>query len=398
MKRGDAIWILLAALSLSAVLFALTDRRETSALENRSLTPFPRFSAQGFISGETQDQLEKALGDHLPFSEEIRGTVREAQAGVLRLQQDAIYGAFPALRDHYTQIAEGYYSYAGDAHRIVEKPAWDGTVPEGLRAFAERLKTLSGVHQAVYWIDNSRSISFDAPEETAGAREAVLGLFSGADKGVFSFDGYEEYCRLFYQTDHHWNADGSYRGYTEILELLRPGETPVPAAEEIVFPMVFNGSYARQTNRLCADEPFRIYRFELPKAAVTLNGRRGTYGRMDAYLKGRYSDEPLANHYSACYGGEYGEIVYDTGRTGNGTLLVFASSYSNPINGLLASHFDRTVIIDPRYYAQWAGTEPDPERLVREYGVTDLLLLGDTEFFLKDLAGEPAGDAEGGEQ
>ena len=390
MRRRDAAFILLIALSLAAVLFFLfTDSHTVSDLENRSLTVLPPFSFEDFFSGQFQDQLEDALGDHLPFSEQIRGAVRSAEAGILRVQQAALYSAFPGLKDHYTQITEGYYSYAGDEHRIVERPR-GGEIPAGLERFAEQTESLSGVRRVVYWIDNSRSVSFDAPQDPV-LRDTVLSLFPGAAVGAFTFSGYEEFCGLFYQTDHHWNNRGSYRGYREILPLLKPEDEPVPAGEEVTFPFVFNGSYARQTNLLCADEPFRVYRFELPKAAVTMNGRRGTYGRLDAYLKGRYADESLTNHYSVCYGGEYGEIVYDSGNDGKGVLLLIASSYSNPINGLIASHFDRVYVIDPRYYEAWAGAPFDPAAYAAERGVTDLLLLGDVDFFLKDLAGETEG-------
>ncbi len=399
MKRRDAIFILLTALLLVVALWhILTDRNMVSELENRSLTELPRFSFDSFVSGEFQDRLEKSLGDHMPFSEKIRGTVRGAGAELLRLQQTAFYRIHPELRDNYTQLMGPYYSYAGDEHRIVERPDWSGELPEGLRRFAEDVEGLKNVRRFLYWIDNSRSISFDNPTAPSMERERVLSLFPDAARAAFSFGDYGEFCELFYQTDHHWNHRGSYRGYTEILSLLRPGEEPVPAGEEITFPLVFNGSYARQTNLLCADEPFSIYCFELPKTAVTMNGKRGTYGRVAAYLKGRYSDEPLTNHYSACYGGEYGEIVYDTGSTGKGNLLLIASSYSNPINGLLASHFDRTFVIDPRYYADWTGREFDTAAYVREHEVTDLLLLGDTDFFLKDLSGEYGKAAEGGEK
>ena len=392
MRRRIAVYIALFALSLAAVLiFVFTDRNTLSLLENRSLAVFPRFSFEAFVSGDFQNQLEDALGDHMPFSERIRGLVRSTGSGILRLQQDAICRSFPELRNNYTQIAEGYYSYAGDAHRIVEKPVLPAEIPEGLRAFAEKTERLTGVRRFLYWIDNSRSVSFDLPGKSAG-REEVFALFPGSVRNAFTFDGYSEFCGFFYQTDHHWNRKGSYRGYTEILSMLRPGEKPVPVAEEITLPVVFNGSYARQTSLLCADEPFVFYRFDLPKAAVTMNGKRGIYGRMDAYIKGRYTDDPLTNHYSVCYGGEYGEITYDSGTSGRGVLLLIASSYSNPINGLLASHFDRTCVIDPRYYAEWAGEAFDPETYAAAHGVTDLLLLGDTEFFLKDLSGE----AEGG--
>ena len=114
---------------------------------------------------------------------------------------------------------------------------------------------------------------------------------------------------------------------------------------------------------------------------MTLNGKRGRYGRMDAYLKGRYETEPLTNHYSNCYGGEYGEIVYDFGTEGKGTLLVIANSYSNPINALIASHFDRTVVVDPRYWEQAAGTPFDPRACVESAGADTVLLLGDIQLF-----------------
>ena len=296
----------------------------------------------------------------------------------------------PQARSNYTQIAEGYYFYAGDTHRIVEKPALTAEIPEELTAFAEKTERLTEVSRAVYWIDNSRSVSFDDAGRSVG-REEVLALFPGAVRKAFTIDGYEEFCGLFYQTDHHWNNRGSYRGYTEILLMLRPQEEPIPVAEEITIPVIFNGSYARQTNMLCADESFRIYRFELPKMAVTMNGKRGNYGRVDAYIKGRYAEEPLTNHYSGCYGGEYGEIIYDSGTSGRGVLLIVASSYSNPINGLLASHFDRTYVIDPRYYAEWAGEAFDIEAYAQKHEVTDLLLLGDREFFLTDLSEKAKG-------
>lgn len=393
MRRRNAGTVALFALTVAvALFFVFTDRNTVSELENRTLTGFPRFTFETFLSGDFQDQLEDALGDHMPFSGEVRGAVRGADAGVLRFLQGMIYRAAPELRNNYTQIAEGYYSYAGDAHRIVEKPAPVTELPEGLKAFAEKTERLTGVRRFLYWIDNSRSVSFDDPEISVG-REEVFALFPGAARDAFAFDGYAEFCQWFYQTDHHWNREGSYRGYTEILRMLRPEETPVSVGEEITVPVIFNGSYARQTSLLCADEYFGIYRFDLPKTAVTMNGKRGVYGRTDAYIKGRYASEPLTNHYSGCYGGEYGEIVYDNGTSGRGVLLLVASSYSNPINGLLASHFDRTYVIDPRYYAEWAGETFDPEYYAREHDVTDFLLLGDIEFFMKDLSGA----AEGGE-
>ena len=370
---------------LALMLSALTDHRTVSVLENRTLASFQPPTGESLLSGSWQENLETALGDHLPGSEQIRDSVRTLQAGLLAAEREGIEALAPALRNGYTQLAEGYYSYRGDRHRIVEKPVFDPKDIRALTACAQKLDMPDDVRSCLYLIHNSRSVDFDHPEEAEGILDELRAVFSPDAASAFSFRDYEEFSGWFYQTDHHWNRRGAYRGYTEILSLLKSGEQPVSPSETITFPFVFNGSYARQTHMLCADEPFEADAFSLPKMAVTLNGKRGVYGRLDAYRKGKYTEDPLTNHYANCFGGEYGEIIYENEQTGRGSLLLIASSYSNPINGLLASHFDKTCVIDPRYYAEWAGHPFDPVSYAAEKGLDTLLLLGDIQFFLEDL-------------
>ena len=399
-RKGSGSGVFIALFLLSwAVLLAgmlLTGQREVSTLENRALTTFPPLTAGGIATGDFQDALEEALGDHLPGSEAVRAGVREAQAGVLRGMQEALYALRPELRSGYTALTEGYFRYQGDAHRIVEKPeARTPGAEAALERAAEALHRAEGTRLCLYFIQNSRSVDFDRPEERLETWAWLRERLAPDAAGAFDVDSYEAFSEVFYQTDHHWNAKGSYRGYRELMALLRPEDAPLEPAETVTFPFVFNGAYARQTNQLCADEPFEVYAFELPRMAVTLNGKRGVYGRLDAYRKGRYTVEPLTNHYANCYGGEYGEIVYENGEAGRGSLLLIASSYSNPINALVASHYDRTYVIDPRYYADWAGQPFDPAAYAAEREIGTVALLGDIRFFLEEL---PAGlGVKGGE-
>ena len=391
-QTGTIVFLILFALSVCVFLYGTVfGGKEISELENRTLTEFPALTAEACLSGAFQDSLEEALGDHLTGSETIRAAVRDGQAAVLRTEHSLLYALNPALESGYTQAAEGYYFYRGDNARIVERPAEN---PEGearMRALAEQVNALDGVRVFLYFIQNSRSVDFDRPEENTAVYDRVASAFRTDGCAAFAFTDYEDYCRWFYQTDHHWNNRGSYRGYCEIAGLLGKGE-PLAAGEEVEFPFVFNGSYARQTRQLCADEPFRVYRFEIPDHTVTLNGKRGKYGRLDAYLKGRYETEPLTNHYSNCYGGEYGEIIYEFGTAGKGTLLIIANSYSNPINALIASHFDRTVVVDPRYWEDWTGEPFDPAVCVERSGADTVLLLGDIQLFTGEPGGEGGGD------
>ena len=394
-KDGRTAAILFLAVFVLSVCFflagAVFGKKETSVLENRTLTAFPELKAENLLSGKFQDQLEEALGDHMTGSEAIRGTVRDGQAAALRLMQSALYTMDPSLRSGYTQAAEGYYFYNGDPSRIVEKPAAEGTGEQHLQALADQVNAISGAKVYLYFIQNSRSVDFDRPEEGTALYDRVRAYFRTDGSAAFTFTDYEDYGKWFYQTDHHWNNRGSYRGYWEIIGMMGKGE-PLEAGEEIAFPFVFNGSYARKTGQLCADEPFRVYEMTVPKHTETLNGKRGKYGRMDAYLKGRYETDPLTNHYSACYGGEYGEILYDFGTEGKGTLLIIANSYSNPINALIASHFDRTAVVDPRYWEKWTGEPFDAAACAGQYGADTVLLLGDIQLFTGEAEGEGGTD------
>lgn len=396
MKDHKQLWavgfIVLFTLSVLAFLLpSVIGGKEISELENRTLTAFPALNADSFLSGSFQDDLEEALGDHTLLSEEVRAVVRDAQSSALNLEHAAIYALDPSLKSGYSQIADGYYSYGGDPCRIVEKPEDLSGKTADLQAFADKLNAVQGIRTYLYFIRNSRSVDFDHPEEGAASYELTRSFLRLDGSAEFTVTDYEDYSRWFYQTDHHWNNRGSYRGYCEIVAMMDKGE-PLPHGEEIEFPVIFNGSYARQTRQLCADEPFRVYTYDIPKHSVSLNGKRGKYGRLDAYLKGRYEAESLTNHYSNCYGGEYGEIVYDFGTEGKGTLLMIASSYSNPINALIASHFDRTVVVDPRYWEKWTGEPFDPAVCVERAGADTVLLLGDIHFFTADLAPEGGND------
>ena len=396
MKDRRLLWAVgfIALFTLSVLVFLLPcviGGKNISELENRTLTAFPSLNSDSFLSGSFQDDLEEALGDHILLSEEIRAVVRDAQASALNLEHSAIYMLDPSLRSGYSQIADGYYSYGGDPSRIVEKPEDLAGKTEGLRVFADKLNAIQGIRTYLYFIQNSRSVDFDHPEESGVPYDLIRSFFRLDGNAEFTVADYADYSRWFYQTDHHWNNRGSYRGYREIITMIERGE-PIPHGDEIEFPVIFNGSYARQTRQLSAEEPFRVYTFEIPKHNVTLNGKRGKYGRLDSYLKGRYEDDSLTNHYANCYGGEYGEIVYDFGTEGKGTLLMIASSYSNPINALIASHFDRTVVVDPRYWEKWTGESFDPAVCVTRAGADTVLLLGDIRFFTADLAAEGGGD------
>ena len=65
-------------------------------------------------------------------------------------------------------------------------------------------------------------------------------------------------------------------------------------------------------------------------------------------------------------------------------LLIVASSYSNPINALIAAGYDRTFVIDLRYYEAYANHPFDTAEYCKENDIHKILLLGDVNLFYVD--------------
>lgn len=187
------------------------------------------------------------------------------------------------------------------------------------------------------------------------------------------FAAFSEY---FYRTDHHWNYLGSYRAYRELLSFLGCTDAPLePTATETLGE--FSGSKAAGTGLDIFSEPFTVYRFAYPEMTVTRNGEPADdYGRQDA-VPGE-----LALSYGAFYGGDDGEIIFDTGRTDRENVLVIGESYDNAILKLLASHFGRTYSVDLRYYRNYLGSDFSLSDYLRRNSITKVLLIGNVDYYI----------------
>lgn len=362
-----------------------------SDAENRSLAQFPALTLEGFLSGDFQRQLEDALGDQYPFGEDLKAGLISLQDRIYQGESKVLHALFPSAAETYTEIANGYYHFGGDESRIVEK-AWPKE--KYGPAVAERAAFYAEAEAPVYlyFIRNSRAHDFTLSDaENTAVYQAILDAYQPEAAACFSASDYDEYASLFYAADHHWNHVGADRGYREIIRLLLgESEETLPVKEEVSFLVAFNGSYARQSGRMIGDANFTVYTYDVKKAVTRLNGKNGVYGHQALYEKGRYPTDELRNHYAYYYGGDYGEIIIQTRQTEKQNLLIIADSYSNPINGLIASHFNNTHIIDLRYYERDLGTAFDLNAYIRGNEIDLVLLMGDITFY----AGMQDGGAE----
>ncbi len=279
------------------------------------------------------------------------------------------------------------FFYGENGYTVEYRYDYETMLPQTMQGYIDNYNThLSGDELEVYFyfVNNSRSMDFT--RDYSGENDIYVDLMSRLTcvdhHDALDVHSMAEYERLFYQTDHHWNHIGAQQGYEEILQLLGVEDEPIQPVEEVVFDAVYNGSYVKRTGVKNATEHFAVYRYDLPECKVTINGRVKKIGRADAYFSGKYSKDILATHYATFYGGDYGEIVYDTGRPERENLLILCNSYGCSVRELVGRHFNKTYVVDLREYMSQTGKSMKIHEYLEKNSITKVLILGDVSYFL----------------
>ena len=250
-------------------------------------------------------------------------------------------------------------------------------------SFNKVLSAFPDVETYVYLATSSRSVDFD-DLETVPLYDLIREYYPHSKTDLLPLHSFEDYYRYYYKTDHHWNYQGSYTGYRQIIRMLLGEDEPLmEPLETVEFPVCFNGSLNTLISRDTSDEKFTVYRFDFPEMTVRINGKRKTgYGKQDAYFSGKYNKRnKLTNHYGEFYGGDQGLVQFTTGDESKENILVFAGSFSNAVDMLIASHFNNTYFVDMRHYKEDMGEKFNLTQSIKKWHISKVLLLGDGYFF-----------------
>lgn len=232
----------------------------------------------------------------------------------------------------------------------------------------------------VYYIEKDTDINFET-EEKIGAYEYLQNAFN--DMGIafhgFKIDSFDEFCEYFYQTDHHWNCYGSYKAYEEIVKWMGITEDLVPIVDEHLLEYAFSGSKAAAlgVNDIIS-EAFPAYEYQYPQMKIMIDQKEvEDYGAQSLYFSGHQGNIT----YGSFYGGDQGEIIFDTESPEKENLLIIGESYDNAILKLLASHYNRTYSIDLRNYEKTFGQPFSFSNYVEENEIDRVLLIGNIDYF-----------------
>lgn len=338
-KEMPLFLLTMLALVAGGVLLLALPAREFSELENR---PLAAWDGSSLLQSGFDEKAEKYLSDQFPGRDAL--IMLDAAVSVTlgqRLQDGVLLGSGGYLLEEpvaeVTATARSAMDTVEEIAQTLQLPVNLLLVPTSAAALPHRLPPL---YEAA---DQARVL--DALYAMAEQVQPVdSGLLRAADPDT-----------RYYRTDHHLTAEGAWTVYAALcaewgLEPLHALRTELTG---------FRGSYyARIPDPRIGQETFSA---ELPAGlTLTVDGAEQPFLREEALSR--------RNKYGALIGETYAHAVI-TGGAGEEALLVVSDSYANAIVPLLAQHFRRVDVIDPRYYAGVVSA------LAQEAGSTRVLAL-----------------------
>ena len=284
-------------------------------------------------------------------------------------------------------VSENVFLYQDSGYQVEYRYDIWGKFRDTITRYVDNYNEMLGADDVDVWfyfINNSRSMDFTEDLSLPNpVYTRLCEMLTCADHtACLEIDSFDTYMNWFYRSDHHWNHRGSQQGYEDVLRFLGCSDEPYLPVEEVVFDVPYNGSYSQRTGIADDQELFTVYRYNLPEKTSFVSGKKKAIGRSEQYFAGKYKKDRMAPHWANFYGGDVGEIVYDTGMEDRENLLILCNSYGASVRELISAHYHRTYVVDMREYMNTTGKGMKIREYIREHQIDKVLILADVSYFL----------------
>lgn len=324
-KKSDILTILLFCgfLSVMLLLYLLLPKQDYSEKEKRYLADIPELSWEDVSSGDWGEDVESYMADHIPGRDFFVG--------------------LNAYADLYTgrQVSKDIW-VMGDG-KLVEAPvSWDeAAIDRNTTAINSFAKT---VEQEVHFVIVP-SAGWACGDDRYGDEGYIKEIYLQAD-GVTTVDACTVFAgkpELYYDTDHHWTAEGAYAGYQALMTAFNREYKPAEMFTKEICARFQGSNYSRSCLWLTPAEDFEIW-FGSENLTVT-NGENEDIHNGVIYRE-RLEE---GDKYTAFLDGNH-SIVRICNPEKEGKILVIRDSYANSLGCFLAESYGEVVLVDLRYY------------------------------------------------
>ena len=388
--------LFLFALPLVWVRIFLGGKIDAFDNEMRFADTMPELNAHTVLHGEFQEQIEGVLADQMPASE----TIRAKKLGFDDLIFDNLSWIARKKDSNYRLVGDDVYVYKDYDYllRPLLKDTWtnfkynDSEESAKIRNVLERSNNYFGnlpiKNKYIYIITTDQAVDFDHLGESSYV-DQILSYYPSFKSSRLEIPDFDTYMKYYLRNDHHWNYEGSYTGYKDIIKLmLGEDEKVMEPVEKVVFDYNTFGSKSMNSHYYKFKEKFTAYRFDFAEREVEINGNKtDEYGDQEKHFKQRDLRSELGSiGYGNFYGLDPAVVHYNYKQPEKSNLIMIGHSDTNAINGLVASHFNETWVIDPRFCSR-----AEFEKIISENNIDYLLLAPNTSDFIPEMQDEPKG-------
>ncbi len=345
----------------------LSEDKAMSDSENRVLTQFPELSIDSVLSGKFMSRFENYLSDQTVF----RNISVAAQTVFSRILGKT------EINDVYT----------GRDNRLFEVPAniknenVNKTL-EAVNSFADN----SGIENRFFILaPNSSEIYTDELPwllNLPSQEQQICEIYSKTSEKYITVDSVNALrnCRetknLYFRTDHHWTADAAFLVFDEFMKSAEINYDKLDY-EEFCLSNTFFGTLSSSSGIYERSDELKVI---LPKG---IDGKYYVYNydtqekSVSVLVESKLSSK---NQYEVFFGGNFGRIEILSDNMNDKRILILKDSYANCFIPLLIPHFEKIVIIDPRYF------NGNLQYILEDNDFSHLLLLYNLNTFVEDTS------------
>lgn len=341
--------------------------------ENRPAKKIEKLSFESYISEEFQSSMENALGDQVHWAIKTKKLYNIIETHFAL----PIINALTASDETYIKYRNRFFYKDMLVVPPIELSEKLQSIDLGIETLNQYFSDCPDADFYVYYIETDCDVDFDTGQKS-GVYEYYRSklILPGSHIARLKIDSFEDYHSKFLKTDHHWNYLGAYQAYTDICSML--GVEPLePKGEHTVYGN-YLGTRAAGIEGL-SPEDFTINVFDFPEMQISYTGYElnNEYGQQSLFL-----DDALNGiSYGAVFGGDYGELIFDTGCNGE-NILVLGDSYDNALIKALASCFNTTYSVDLRAFEADTGYSFDIKQYIDQNNIDKVLIIGELDYFI----------------
>lgn len=342
-----------------AVLLAIWPKTDYSENEKRFLAEAPEASFDALLDGTLREGFEDYVSDHFPARDLFVGLQAYYELLTGRGGTSDVYFG----KDGYLIGAQ---SAMTDAENVIKNI-------QNYEAFSNALSldsTVMIVPSTGYILDDKLPALHADYDDEALLSIAKAGCQDMNWVDLSSrFNDVKDRVPLYYKTDHHLTADGSYELYKAYLET--QGIPPRNDFEKTDHDGFYGTCYSRSGYWLTAPDKVSLWSIPDTQVTVSISDGVGTPTVSDSL----FFESHLQNDdkYPVYLDGNHGFTKIENPHADGGKLLIVKDSFAHCVTTMLSHHYSEIYMIDLRYYN--GGATQTIADLVKDNGIDKALFL-----------------------